>query len=413
MNKKLKIRHKIAILLAKLTNWALKLLGKNGEALPGFIALKLCPDILSVLTSDVKCICVTGTNGKTTTTHFIRSILEHWYPDAVMKSITGVNLPQSVVWNFIKNGDPKWKYAVIECDEDYTPVLFKSIKPDVIVVTNISEDQVSRFPSVEYVRDRIVTAIATTPDSVLCLNANDELTMTLAEKCSNTAMLFGKKPEISGKLTLSWNGISKAEGEGQRFSLRSENGEFSVKLAFPGSYNAYNAMAALCSCSLYRKDMASCASMLENVQPCPSRMETMKIGCVPMRTILAKNVASFDASIEYITTLTKPVRIVIAQAAEIPDDMDTAWVAKVNLKKLRESKFIEKIFVTGTCAEIWADHLYKSGFTESDVCVFYDFNSVMNEIVKQNSEVIWLPCYSESCRIEKEISRWISGNKIS
>ncbi len=379
MNKKLKIRHKIAIRLAKLTNRVLKLLGKNGEALPGFIALKLCPDILSVLTSDVKCICVTGTNGKTTTTHFILSILEHWYPDAVMKSITGVNLPQSVVWNFIKNGDPKWKYAVIECDEDYTPVLFKSIKPDVIVVTNISEDQVSRFPSVEYVRDRIATAIATTPDSVLCLNADDELTMTLAEKCNNTAMLFGKE---------------------------SENFWFDVKLSFPGSYNVYNAMAALCACSVYKKDAVRYASLLENVQPCPSRMETMKIGGVPMRTIMVKNVASFDATIEYISTVTETVRLVIAQAAEIPDDMDTAWVAKVNLKKLRESKFIEKIYVTGTCAEVWEEHLYRSGFTESDVCVIHDFDTLMNELIKHESEVIWLPCYSESCRIDKEISLW-------
>ncbi len=386
MNKRIKLKYKIAIRLAKLTAWCLNSVGRNGGALPGLVALKLCPDILSVLASDMRCICVTGTNGKTTTTHFIRSIMENLYPDAVMKTIVGVNLPQSVVWDFIKNGDSRFKYAVIECDEDYTPVLFKSIKPDVIVVTNISEDQVSRFPSVAYVRDRIATAIATTPGSVLCLNADDALTMTLAEKCNNTALLFGKK---------------------------SDSFWFDVKLAFPGSYNVYNAMAALCACSVYKKDVGGYASLLENVQPCPSRMETMKIGDVPMRFILVKNVASFEAAIEYISTLTGQVRIVVAQAAEIPDDMDTAWVAKVNLKKLRESKAVKKVFVTGICAEIWEDNLYKNGFSKSEIAVNHDFNSLMNEVLKQDSEVIWLPCYSESCRIDKAIKLWKSRNKIS
>ncbi|MCE7698385.1 MAG: DUF1727 domain-containing protein, partial [Methanobacterium paludis] len=57
-----------SILVGKLTRVALRTAGMGATALPGKVALKINPDLLSVLDSRCeKKVIVTGTNGKTTT----------------------------------------------------------------------------------------------------------------------------------------------------------------------------------------------------------------------------------------------------------------------------------------------------------------------------------------------------------
>ena len=65
----------LAILLCKLSRAALRLLGRGGTALPGTLALKLCPDIVARLSRELRCVVVTGTNGKTTTCRMIEKML--------------------------------------------------------------------------------------------------------------------------------------------------------------------------------------------------------------------------------------------------------------------------------------------------------------------------------------------------
>ncbi len=56
-----------ALWLAKLARRVLLLAGREASNLPGKIALKLCPDFLSLIGRPEIVACVTGTNGKTTT----------------------------------------------------------------------------------------------------------------------------------------------------------------------------------------------------------------------------------------------------------------------------------------------------------------------------------------------------------
>ena len=72
------MRKIIAIWAAKLAAAGARLLGKNGSSMPGSIALKICPDILTRLSKDIEkdIIAVWGTNGKTTTNNMICTVLE-------------------------------------------------------------------------------------------------------------------------------------------------------------------------------------------------------------------------------------------------------------------------------------------------------------------------------------------------
>ena len=68
------MRKLFTIIICKALRFAGGLLGR-GSSLPGQIALKLCPDILSRLQLPKYIIAVTGSNGKTSTVEMISQIL--------------------------------------------------------------------------------------------------------------------------------------------------------------------------------------------------------------------------------------------------------------------------------------------------------------------------------------------------
>ncbi|MDU3198897.1 MAG: DUF1727 domain-containing protein, partial [Anaerococcus hydrogenalis] len=73
------IKENLIIKVAKLSRFLLKITNHKATSLPGKIAYNLDKDILKTLSENTKFIFVTGTNGKTMTTHFITNILRNHY----------------------------------------------------------------------------------------------------------------------------------------------------------------------------------------------------------------------------------------------------------------------------------------------------------------------------------------------
>ena len=65
------MRNKIAAASAVIIRKTLRMMGKGATTLPGKIALKISPDIIKYKASGKNIITITGTNGKTTTSHMI------------------------------------------------------------------------------------------------------------------------------------------------------------------------------------------------------------------------------------------------------------------------------------------------------------------------------------------------------
>ncbi len=64
----------LAILACKVSKCLLKLIGR-GSSLPGDIALKICPDVLSRVKLPEQVIAVTGSNGKTSTVEMLAQVM--------------------------------------------------------------------------------------------------------------------------------------------------------------------------------------------------------------------------------------------------------------------------------------------------------------------------------------------------
>ena len=144
----MKIRVMIAVCAAKFVGYVCKKMGRQGVTWAGKVAIKICPDILEQLSSQVrKAIFATcGTNGKTTTNNMLCAALEA-EGQKVICNHTGSNMLNGVVAAFVLaskwNGKIDADYACIEADEASTRHIFPRIKPDYMLLTNLFRDQLS------------------------------------------------------------------------------------------------------------------------------------------------------------------------------------------------------------------------------------------------------------------------------
>ena len=167
----MKFRYYIALVTAKLAYYMLKILRKSGTIVPGRIANRICPDFLKYVKLPKTIIGVSGTNGKTTVSNMVISILEQ-NNYRVLSNKKGANVHAGIVSAIIANHTKK-DIAVFEIDERSSKRVYKYIKPNYIVFTNIFRDSTKRNANPSYIIDIINSSLPKT--SKLIINADDIL----------------------------------------------------------------------------------------------------------------------------------------------------------------------------------------------------------------------------------------------
>ena len=184
----------LAIILCKLARAGLRIIGRGGTALPGTLALKVCPDIVSRLSRNIRTVMVTGTNGKTTTCRMIEKMLTDAKIDC-MANRSGSNLERGIAADLCANaritGRPRKRTAVIECDEAAFKRVCGEINPAVVVVTNVFRDQLDRYGEVTHTLESIRIGLERAQRAVVCLNADDSLVASLAPDAPDRVRFYG------------------------------------------------------------------------------------------------------------------------------------------------------------------------------------------------------------------------------
>ena len=191
MKKTLKFR--FALLLGKLAMLAQKILGMNASYFPGKLALKLCPDFCGRIDKPEKIIAVTGTNGKTTCCNLALSALEENGYD-VLNNRLGSNIEAGIATSLISGstitGKAKKKLALFEVDERSSKRIYKYVKPDLLLCTNLFRDSIKRNAHTEYIFNFINSAV---PEKTrLILNGDDVISGRLAS--DNPRVYFSVEP---------------------------------------------------------------------------------------------------------------------------------------------------------------------------------------------------------------------------
>ncbi len=180
----------LALWSARLTEFAIKLSGKNVPYYPGYIAMKICPEFLTFFDFKNPIIAVTGTNGKSTVSSMLVSCFKkNGYKKVINNK--GFNTIVGLCSYIIKStsffGRLDYDVAVLEVDEKSSPKIYKYIKPDYVVCTNIFRDSIKNNAHSDYILDIMQQGIP--KESVLLLNADDALCARLGE--GRSAVYYG------------------------------------------------------------------------------------------------------------------------------------------------------------------------------------------------------------------------------
>lgn len=147
---------------------------KRGSVLPGNIAMKIDKNILYKFKMPKTVIAVTGSSGKGSITNMLATVYRKM-GFTVCHNSSGSNLRLGILTTLIENstitGKIKSDVVIVEVDERYTKYIFPAIKPQFVVITNITRDQPPRQGNFDMVFKEIKKAI--TPEMHLILNADD------------------------------------------------------------------------------------------------------------------------------------------------------------------------------------------------------------------------------------------------
>lgn len=187
----------LAVLAAKGISKGLRLLGRGATTLPGRTALKIYPQILAELSKDRNIIVLTGTNGKTTTTHMVAGILKaRGY--TVITNVSGANLATGITTTMIEGIRIRTKTEkaggsavyIIEADEAAFAKISGQLNPRVCVVTNLFRDQLDRYGELVHTQALIAKGLDATTAQIL-LDADDSLVAALERGRDERVVFFG------------------------------------------------------------------------------------------------------------------------------------------------------------------------------------------------------------------------------
>lgn len=142
----------------------------------GLIALKLDGSVLAQLGRGRRTVLITGTNGKSTTTRMTAAALATVGP--VATNTEGSNMDAGLVAALA--GTREADVAVLEVDEMHVPHVADAVNPAVIVLLNLSRDQLDRVGEINNIERTLRKGLARHRDAVIVANCDDVLMASAA-----------------------------------------------------------------------------------------------------------------------------------------------------------------------------------------------------------------------------------------
>ena len=168
-----------------------RLAGHGGSALPGRVVERLDPGFLARALSGLPygVVLVSGTNGKTTTTRMVATMLER-LGLKVFTNPTGSNFTRGVVSALLGavdgSGQLNADIAVLELDEAYAVHFVHQIRPRYCLLLNVMRDQLDRFGEIDNTA-RLLGEVAKATTGTVVLNREDVRIARLAAEVSPAA----------------------------------------------------------------------------------------------------------------------------------------------------------------------------------------------------------------------------------
>jgi UDP-N-acetylmuramyl tripeptide synthase len=176
----MRLRGRCALALGSAARWASRVTGRGaGAMIGGLVAMKLDPSVLRQLGAGRRTAVITGTNGKSTTTRMVAAALGTLGP--VATNSEGANMDAGLIAALAADRDASM--AALEVDEMHVPHVADAVHPAVIVLLNLSRDQLDRVGEINHIERTLRTGLSRHPEAVIVANCDDVLMTSAAYDC--------------------------------------------------------------------------------------------------------------------------------------------------------------------------------------------------------------------------------------
>jgi UDP-N-acetylmuramyl tripeptide synthase len=292
---------------------------------------------------------VSATNGKTTTTRFLRAAVERGGVP-VVSNHTGANMAAGLA-AALGTGPQDARVAVLEVDERWLRRVVEPLDAELLVLGNLSRDQLDRFGEVRSVADQWRTVCEARPELHVVANASDPHVAWAAMPARTTWLDLGPgwradaaTCPVCGDL-LSWTdderfssscGFATPETanrlDGDTLVLGDE--KIPLRLSVPGRWNVLNAALAVTAARHFGVEPSVAADAAATVTTVAGRYASHRLADGrTARILLAKNPAGWSEVLGYLGG--RDTGVVIAVNAHLADGRDPSWLWDVPFELLR------------------------------------------------------------------------------
>jgi UDP-N-acetylmuramyl tripeptide synthase len=419
----------------------------GGTTLPGKLLATIDPGAVSALASRLPLgtAIVSATNGKTTTASLVAEILSPRL--RLAHNSSGANLVSGVASTLLDARGAE--LGLFEVDEGAFPDVARRLRPRAVCLGNLFRDQLDRYGELEQIAERWRAAVRELPEgSTLIVNADDPQVGDLAGEHAGS-VTFGLDDPAQARPSLQHAADSKyclrcgtpyvyaaayvghlgdyrcpscghgrpplelaaravqLEGlEGASFDLITPEGTRRIRLALPGLYNVYNALAAAALARALGASADEIETGLAGAPPVFGRFERIDAGDRRLLLLLIKNPAGANEIVRTLVAGGPPRLALIALNDAIADGRDVSWIWDVDFEPLLEG--LERLVLSGDRAAELALRCKYAGVPEEALEVVPDLEQALDRglaLAGAGGELVVLPTYTAMLALRRIVAR--------
>ncbi len=445
--------------LARAVGMVARLRGGGGTTLPGKLLVRLDPSALATLAARLPrgSVIVSATNGKTTTAAMASSVLERAGIPLVHNQ-AGANMAGGIASTLLAATGPHATIAgelgLFEVDEFWLDQLVPQLQPRAIVLCNLFRDQLDRYGELDTIAERWGAAVrggGAGGQARLVCNADDPLVADLgrersgvlyygvdddslalegmahaadAKHCRRCGAPYTFDAVYLGHLghyhcpscgqrrpspTVLARSVTLEGVRSARFQLSTPEGEAEVKLALPGLYNVYNALAAAALAVALEIPLADIVAGLQGTRAAFGRAETVTVGGRETRILLVKNPAGANEVLRTLALEPGLHDVLGVLNDNTADGHDVSWIWDADFELLAGR--VRRAVCSGTRAPELALRLKYAGVDPGRIEVVADLSRALERVAVNGLEggayapLFVLPTYTAMLELRELLVR--------
>jgi len=413
------IKYRIALLLGQLVSFlSQKLKRGTGEQIAGRVITAISSNAISIAAKNKEIIVVSATNGKTSITRLIASAIKEQYGSVITNAL-GANQKAGIISALISKENKDAKYCVLEVDERSLPGIFDDLNPKILLLGNLSRDQLDRFGEV----NSIATSwkkMLTTSNAHVIANACDAniVFATLDLQAENISYVDietnwhddANTCNICGSL-LKWDDnnfeCTNCDFKKPTNLVYTKLYESIIEknLSLPGRWNYNNAKLALCALDKIGVDSNSISNAWPDVKDVSGRNAIFDINNNrALQLFLAKNPAGYNEMLKHISNeISKSknpesIATIFAFNCNIADGKDPSWLYDVRFEDFN----INNCYVFGERA---TDIRLRLEIAEKNVESFNNLDQILNNFSNDIEKYYLIASYTQFHKLSKTLPK--------